>query len=325
MVASLCTLAVPTALLAVAPDLPTFAALRVAQGLCMATAFALMLAYLGERLSAKDVAGAFAAYVTGNVASNLFGRMIAAFLVGHFGLVSNFAVFAALNLAGAALVAATIGGVPKMASADSGAGAGPAAWRRHLRSPPLLAAFGVGFCILFAFVGTFTYVNFVLARPPLGLGMMQIGVVYLVFAPSIVTTPLAGRLRAAMGARNATWLCLALAGVGVAALLASDLSWVLAGLCLVGIGTFAAQAIATGFVGSAAQSDRGTASGLYLAAYFLGGLTGSAALGALFDGFGWTACVAGVAAALALAAMLASRFVVPAAAVAPPIPANQRS
>ena len=48
---SLCALAVPTALLAFAPSLPVFAALRVAQGLCMASAFALTLAYLGEHAS----------------------------------------------------------------------------------------------------------------------------------------------------------------------------------------------------------------------------------------------------------------------------------
>ena len=38
-----------------------------------------------------------------------------------------------------------------------------AAWTDHLRNRPLLAGFGIGFCILFAFIGTFTYVNFVLA------------------------------------------------------------------------------------------------------------------------------------------------------------------
>jgi len=45
---SLCVLAIPTALLAIAPDLTTFTILRVTQGLCMASAFTLMLAYLGE-------------------------------------------------------------------------------------------------------------------------------------------------------------------------------------------------------------------------------------------------------------------------------------
>src|SRR6266851_3060218 len=73
---SLTLLSIPTALLAVAPDLMIFTALRITQGVFMATAFALTLAYLGEECSAADAAGAFAAYITGNVASNLFGRLM---------------------------------------------------------------------------------------------------------------------------------------------------------------------------------------------------------------------------------------------------------
>jgi len=68
---SLVLLAVPTTLLAVAPDLTLFTILRVAQGLCMASVFALTLAYLGEQCSSMDAGGAFAAYITGDVASNL--------------------------------------------------------------------------------------------------------------------------------------------------------------------------------------------------------------------------------------------------------------
>ena len=170
------------------------------------------------------------------------------------------------------------------------------------------AAFGVGFCILFAFVGTFSYVNFVLARPPLGLGMMQIGFVYLVFAPSILTTPLAGRLVDRLGARGAVWVGLGLAGLGAAATLAHQIAAVLAGMALVGVGTFLAQAIATGFVGRSATIDRGGAGSLYLASYFSGGLVGAWALGLLFDGLGWPACVAGVCLALAVASALAVKF-----------------
>ena len=47
VIASLALLALPTLLLAVAPTLAVFAALRVLQGLCMASAFTLTLAYLG--------------------------------------------------------------------------------------------------------------------------------------------------------------------------------------------------------------------------------------------------------------------------------------
>jgi predicted MFS family arabinose efflux permease len=81
-------------------------------------------------------------------------------------------------------------------------------------------------------------------------------------------------------------------------------------MVLVGTGTFFAQAAATGFVGQAAHESRGVASGTYLACYFFGGMVGSAVLGQLFDRFGWTACVAGVAASLAVAAWLTKRLAV---------------
>src|SRR5215212_11259368 len=101
---SLALLAIPTSLLAVAPNLTVFTILRIMQGLCMASAFALTLAYLGEQCSAMDAGGAFAAYITGNVASNLIGRLASAAVADTFGLASNFYFFAALNLAGAVLV-----------------------------------------------------------------------------------------------------------------------------------------------------------------------------------------------------------------------------
>ncbi len=111
---SLCLLAIPTCLLAFAPNLAVFATLRVIQGVFMATAFSLTLAYLGERYSEDDAAGAFAAYITGNVASNLVGRFIAAEVVNAAGLVANFYVFAVLNLLGAVLVYFTVDKVPRM-------------------------------------------------------------------------------------------------------------------------------------------------------------------------------------------------------------------
>src|SRR6266478_8269500 len=192
----------------------------------MASAFALTLAYLGEQCSSMDAAGAFAAYITGNVASNLIGRLISAAVVETFGLASNFYFFALLNLAGAVLVYFTISRVRPM-HAMPATQSPLAAMIAHWRNPALRAAFSIGFCILFAFIGTFTFVNFVLVRAPLSLGRVDLGLVYFVFAPSVVTTLFVGK----------------------------------------------------------------------------------AVLGQLFDRFGWTACVAGVAVSLAVAALLTRHLV----------------
>ncbi|HEX6015761.1 MAG TPA: MFS transporter [Geminicoccaceae bacterium] len=309
--ASLAVLSVPTTLLAAAPDLATFTALRVAQGVCMSAAFTLTVAHLGERCSATDAGGALAAYVTGNVASNLFGRLLSAAVADHLGLAANFHLFALLNLGGAVLVLSWLGRTPAM-TANRDTGRSPlATWAEHLKNAPLRRGFAIGFLILFAFIGTFTYVNFVLVREPLAVNPMALGFVYFVFLPAILTTPLAGRVAGRLGARPTFWAALGIAGLGLPLLLTPSLPAVLAGLALVGVGTFFAQATATGFVGRAATTDRGSASGIYLACYYFGGLVGTAVLGQIFDRLGWTACVAGVGLALAAAAWLAAGLRVP--------------
>ncbi len=311
VILSLALLAIPTSLLAGLPDLATFTALRILQGIFMSAAFGLTLAYVAENCSAREAASALAAYVTGNVASNLFGRLMSASVADHLGLAANFYLFAGLNLLGALLAAVALTRTTAMSDRRHEPRSPVSAWAEHLRNAPLRAAFGIGFCILFAFIGTFTYVNFVLTRPPFAIGMMELGLVYFVFLPSILTTPFAGLAVARFGTRPTFWSALGLAAIGLPLLVTSSLTLVLIGLVLIAVGTFFAQAAATGFVGRAATGDRGSAGGIYLASYFLGGLAGSFVLGRAFDGFGWGACVAGVGVALGVAATLAFKLRLP--------------
>jgi predicted MFS family arabinose efflux permease len=305
---ALALLAIPTLALAAAPPLAVFTGLRVIQGLFMATAFSLTMAYLSEHGTAEETASALAAYVTGAVASNLVGRLVASQTAGRFGLAINFEVFAALNLAGAVLVFFALEKAKLMGPMNAEGGSPLKRLAAHFAVPCLRACFGIGFCVLFAFIGAFTYVNFVLSRSPLGLTPMALGLVYFVFAPSMITTPIAGRIANRFGPRPAFWVSLAVAGAGLPLVLLPNLIAVIAGLVLIGVGTFFAQAVATGFVGRAARSDRAAASGLYLTFYYLGGLAGAWLLGLVFDRVGWPGAVAGVALALALAAWLASRL-----------------
>ena len=303
---SLLVLAAPTGLLAFAPDLTTFALLRITQGLFMASAFTLTLTHLAERCEHRT-ASALAAYVTGVVASNLIGRLTAAFVAGQVGASSSFLFFAALNVAGAALVGFALHrNAPEITPGGSRFWA---AWLGHLSNPALRRTFAIGFLILFGFIGVFTYVGFVLMRSPHMLSMGALGLVFLVFAPSMLTTPAAGRVTDRFGPNVTVPARLAVALLGLGLLLVPNLLAILAGMTLVGIGTFFAQAVATGHVGRIAEGDKAAASGLYLSAYYCGGLFGAAVIGQLFDGFGWFAAVAGVFAALGLAAILGAGLV----------------
>jgi predicted MFS family arabinose efflux permease len=304
---SLALLAIPTSLLATAPDLLTFTALRVLQGVFMAAAFTLTMTYLAEHCSVDQTGTALAAYITGVVASNLVGRLVAASVAELFGLATSFYFFAALNLAGAVLVVANLRRISSLGT-TSRRQSPLVSWGEHLRNPALRASFGIGFLILFAFIGIFTYVNFVLVNEPIAIDRMSLGLVYLVFLPAMITTPLAGRAALRVGTRRALWGGLLVALAGLPLLLLPSLTGVLAGMVLVGIGTFFAQAIGTGFVGRAARSDRAAASGLYLASYYLGGLAGAAAIGQLFDRYGWSISVLAVTVSLALAGLLAVKL-----------------
>ena len=303
IVCALLFLAVPTACLAHASGLAEFAALRVVQGLLMACAFSLTLSYLGERTPAHTVATAFAAYIAGNVASNLIGRFLAAAVTDAWGLETTFYVLAALNVTGSALAFTSLSGmtldIEKPASASAGK-----RLAAHVNNPALRHAFAIGFLILFAFIGTFSFINFKLVSPPLNISMSGLGYSYAVFAPSIVTTLVAGVAVERWGTRNALLIGFGTAAAGLPLVLAPDLAAVLIGMMLIAAGTFFAQATITGFVSRAALQDRGAASGLYLACYFLGGITGAAVLGRIFESFRWEGTVCGIAFALIFASLL---------------------
>lgn len=298
---SLLLLAVPTAALAYVADLTLFSLLRITQGLFMAAAFTLTLTHLAERCEHRTAA-ALAAYVTGVVASNLIGRLTAAFVAGLVGASTSFLFFAAMNVAGALLVLFALTRNEPEAIPTGQQFWKP--WARHLRDPGLQRCFAIGFFILFGFIGVFTYVGFVLIGPPHMLSMGALGLVFLVFAPSMITTPMAGTFVARHGPGAAVAASLTVALAGLVLLLFPSLAAVVVGLTLVGVGTFFAQAVATGHVGRIAKSDRTAASGLYLSAYYCGGLAGAAVVGQLFDRFGWGMAVAGMFAALAAAAAI---------------------
>ncbi|WP_026620867.1 MFS transporter, YNFM family, putative membrane transport protein (plasmid) [Ensifer sp. WSM1721] len=299
---SLALLAVPTVLLSTTRDIATFAGLRVAQGLCMATAFTLTMAYLSERFPAERATGALAAYVTGNVASNLFGRILSAAVADLGGLSINFQTFALLNLAGAALVWTTLKRTERMMP-DRHRRSRSGNWRSVLGNRRLQSVLTIGFLILFVFIGTFTYVNFRLVE--LGLSPMQLGLVYLVFLPSLFTTPLGGYISRRLGAGAGIVLTLLCAVLGLVALLSSSIAVVLAGLAMVAVGTFLAQALATSQVGHIAETEKATASGAYLASYYTGGLFGSLVIGQIYDRFGWTTSVLMLVALVVLAMLFA--------------------
>ncbi|MEM7057079.1 MAG: MFS transporter [Pseudomonadota bacterium] len=282
---SLAMLSVPTFFLGVVDSVGAFLALRVLQGVFMAAAFTLTMTYLSEQCDVTAAGGAMAAYITGNVASNLFGRLLAVSAADVVGLAGSFWVFAALNLLGALMALVLIG--PTDTEPVQRSGSPLDAWRKHLAHGALRTAFVMGFVILFVFVGVYTYVNLHLTGR-FGIAPDQLGLVYLVFVPAIFTTPYAAKAVNIFSPKQVFRASAIATLAGVAMTLLPVFEVVLTGLAIIGMGTFFMQAAATGFVGRTATTDRAAANGLYLTSYYIGGLAGAFLLGQVHAFSGWT-------------------------------------
>ncbi|HLH41452.1 MAG TPA: MFS transporter [Bryobacteraceae bacterium] len=284
---------------------------RFLQGVFTPGVFAITVAYINDEWRDSGAGRTMAAYVSGTVSGGFSCRAISGLVASHGPWQNVFLVLGGLNLVVAFGVWAWLPAESRLARDRS-----DRPWREalasHARNRQLLAAFLVGFCVLFSLVGTFTYVTFYLAAPPFGLRPAALGSIFFVYLAGVVVTPAAGRTIDRHGHRLALAASIFLSGVGIASTLFAHLWMVALGLALCCTGVFIAQASASSFVGTAARHDRALAIGLYAMFYYLGGSAGASLPGIFYARGGWLDCAAFLAAVQGLTVLLALWFWKPA-------------
>jgi YNFM family putative membrane transporter len=293
IVAAAFLLASATLLAATSASLNQIIAWRFAQGLVTPGVFAVAVAYIHDRWDGARAATTTAAYVTGTIIGGFLGRVVSGQAASAWGWRASFAAVGAMSMCCAVVLAL---GLPHDRAFDGmehppGEKRGPGLVAR-LTTRPLLGTYAAGFCVLFTQIATFTYVTFYLAAPPFMLSTAALGWLFAVYLAGAVVTPLSGRWIHLYGHRSALAIAIALGVGGSLLTLGHRLPEVVAGLALISSGVFIAQAAANGFIGIAAQSDRGLAVGMYATCYYIGGSVGGAVPALFWTGGGWPACVA---------------------------------
>lgn len=291
IVLSALTLGIATLLTATSTSLAALLFWRFLQGVATPGVFSVTTAYVHDEWPAGRAASAISAYVSGTIIGGFSGRVIAGFAGEHWGWRWAFIVLGCVSLAIAAYLGAFLPSERGFAHP-----AAPIRMRdaliQHLRNKQLVAAYGVGSCVLFSMTALFTYVTFHLAAPPFSLGPGLIGSIFVVYLVGAVVTPLAGR-RIDKDGHGRMMIAAALIGaIGALLSLIPNLWAVIAGLAICSSGVFISQASATSYVGVAAKHNRGLALGLYVSFYYAGGSLGGTAPGWLWQTFGWPGCVA---------------------------------
>jgi MFS family permease len=290
IVASMLAISIPTALAATSANLTQLVAWRFLQGLLTPGIVAVAMAYISEETPERLAGSTMSIYVTGGVVGGFAGRFASGLIAARFGWRASMIALGAATLAGAVLTWWRLPRSTKFVR-QSTAQQTFASLRLHLHNPQLLATYAVGFNVLFCLVGVFTYVNFYLADPPFSLGPAELASIFAVYLLGAVITPFCGRLIDRLGNRRMLIGAAGGAAVGVLLTLIRSTPMVIVGLALTAASTFVSQSGASSYVGKVAGQARSSASGLYVALYYLGGCCGSVLPGVFWKQAGWPGCV----------------------------------
>jgi predicted MFS family arabinose efflux permease len=307
VVASVFALAVPTALMSQVQTVHGLLVLRFLQGLAVPGVSVVAIAYVGEEFRGATMVRAMTVYVTGSVLGGFSGRFLLGHLTEYMPWRAAFGVMAVLNLIGAFVVwrglPASRHFVPSVRFASSLKTLG-----QLLCNPSLQAACALGFTMLFALVGLFTFVNLHLAAAPYRFTSGQLANIFTVYLLGAVVTPMAGRVIPRIGARRTVLLAVALSAVGVSLTLLHPSWCIVAALAVAACGVFIAQSATMSFIAYRINSGRSQASGLYYAAYYCGGFVGAWVCGIAYTWGGWPATVAVLISTQVLGWLIAWRY-----------------
>jgi YNFM family putative membrane transporter len=295
-------LVVPTVLVALAGGLHGIVLWRFVQGLLLPPIFVVTIAYVGDEFSVAEATSVTGIYLSASSFGGFLGRFLTGVLAEAIGWRGAFLSLAAITLAAGLGVALLLPREKRFVRA-AGIGGSARQMLRHLRNPRLVATYAVGFGVLFTFVATFTYVNFLLAAPPFSLSPAQLGAIFVTYLAGVVTTLLTGRGVQRFGRRRLVLLLLAVWAAGTVLTLVPSLWMIVLGLAVSAGCGFVCQAAATSFVAMTATEGRSSAVGLYVTLYYIGGSAGGVLPGLSWERAGWPGAVAIVLAMLALIAL----------------------
>jgi len=306
IVAGACLMAIPTLMAATAGGIGELVLWRFLQGLFLPSVFAVAAAHIGEEWPPAEAADLTGIHVAGMVVGGFSGRFITAMVGEAVGWRYGFPVLAAINLAGALLIALWLPPDSDRGDRLTAPLGALAQVARHLRNGRLLATCGIGFLILFSMVSVFTYINFKLAAPPFNLGLSALGMIFVVYLFGMPAAPATGPLLRRFGRRRVMAGAVLANCLGLALTLSGNLWGVVAGLVLFAGGIFVAQPLAIGFAGVCAKEAKALAIGMYVSCYYIGGSLGGVVPATVWEHFGWPGCAALVA--LVQVLLLAATF-----------------
>lgn len=260
---------------------------RFLQGFALSGVLGAALAYMAEEIAPKYFGFAATLYISCNSLGGMAGRFVtgfvadalswqtALFMLGSFGFITFLFVFFTL---------------PKSKGFIQSTGT----WLDdmkgffvHFKNPSLLLMFGLGTMLQMSFTGMWTFLPFHLIDAPYNLSLQQVSYFYIAYSLGIVGAPIAGWLAGKYRLSSIRVAGVAILSIGMFITLGSSILAISIGLSIICLGFFVSHSIASTTVTQEATHHKGSASSLYLVAYYVGVSIGTTLLTPLWEAFQW--------------------------------------
>jgi len=282
---------IPFLIIPLVESFPLLLLLRFIQGFALAGVPAAALAYISEETDRKVVSFATALYISSNAIGGMLGRVLTGYLSDNYSWQTSFTVF---GISGLIIFAAVVFLLPQsrnFQASDLSFSRDIQEYGFHLKNPAMLLVFGLGAILQISFTGIWTYLPFHLQDPPFDMSLQAISHLFFAYGLGIIGSPLAGRMAGHFGLRRVRIIGVLILSTGIFLTLSPSVPLIIIGLCTACLGFFVAHSLTAVTVGQEAEHHKGSASSLYLVAYYIGVASGSSLLGPIWDLGGWTGLV----------------------------------
>lgn len=261
--------------------------LRFVQGFALAGLPATAIAYINEEVDSKSSGIATALYISNNAIGGMAGRVLTGYITDYYSWETAFYFFGILGMVIAVLVFLLLPKSRHFQSSNMSFRKDVEGFLFHLKNPAILIVIGIGVVLQLTFTGIWTYLPFYLQAEPFYLPLETISYTFFAYGLGVIGSPLASWLAGKFSLDKVRLIGIFVFSFGVFLTVVSHLTIVIIGLCVMCLGFFTAHSLTAASVAAKAEHHKGSASSLYLVAYYIGVTLGSSAVSPIWNSFGW--------------------------------------
>lgn len=261
--------------------------LRSVQGFALAGLPAAAIAYLNEEIDRRSARVATALYISNNAIGGMAGRVLTGYITDQYSWETAFYFFGIIGIIIAILVLILLPKSRYFKQSSEPVRKDMEGFLFHLKNPSMLLVIGIGIVLQLSFTGIWTYLPFHLQGEPFTLSLEAISYTFFAYGLGVIGSPLAGWLSDKFSLEKVRLAGIIVLSFGVFLTFISNLTVIVVGLCVMCLGFFTAHSLTAASVAEKAEHHKGSASSLYLVAYYIGVTLGSSAVSPLWNAQGW--------------------------------------